>query len=183
MIREKYPYTITIHDKPFTLRLMTAQDRDVILYFAQHLPETDLSFMRRDITQPEAVDAWIRDVQSNRAVTILVEDQGNMVGYGTLYFNQLFWNRHLAEVRVLISSTHRNWGLGTRLMRDLTQFAQELKLDKVIVYMAVENDSARRMTTDLGFKAEAILADWVKTRDNRTHDLLIMSMALSEMHN
>jgi len=37
------------------------------------------------------------------------------------------------------------------------------------------------MVEDLGFKPEAILSDWVKTRDDRHRDLLIMSTDLEEV--
>jgi hypothetical protein len=48
--------------------------------------------------------------------------------------------------------------------------------------MAIEDKGAQHVVEELGFKAEAILTDWVKTRDNRTHDLLIMSAPLVELH-
>lgn len=180
MLKDNYPKTVTINGMDYIFRLMTAQDRNAILAFAQSLSDSDLLFMRRDITQPEAVEAWVRDLQTNRAISILVEDQGRIVGYGSLYYNQLFWNRHLAEIRVMVSSPYRNRGFGGRLTRDLMLFARELNLDKVLVYTAVEDKGSQRMVEDLGFRPEALLADWIKTRDDRTHDLLIMSTSLRD---
>lgn len=181
MEKQQFPKNVHLDGTTFTFRLMTAEDRELILAFARHLPESDLLFMRRDVTQAEAVDAWIRDLAMNHAITILVEYQENIIAYGTLYYNQLFWNRHLGEIRVLVSSAYRNRGIGTRLSRELMKFAKERELDKVVSYMAVEDKVARCLVEDLGFKPEAILSDWVKTRDSRIHDLLIMSTSLSEM--
>ena len=112
---------------------------------------------------------------------ILVEDGDNLAGYGSLYHNQTYWNRHVAEIRILVSSPYRNHGIGKKLARELTQLAKERRLAKVIAYMTVDNLSARRVLEDMGFRPEAILADWVKTRDERTHDLLIMSTSLNEL--
>lgn len=181
MWHDEFPKAINVNGYKYTFRLMSEKDRNRILTFANSLSEADLSFMRRDITQPEAVDAWIEDVKSQLAVTILVEDGGNMAGYGTLYYNHVYWNRHLAEVRILVSSPYRNHGIGKKLARELTQLAKERRLAKVIAYMTVDNLSARHVMEGMGFRPEAILADWVKTRDERTHDLLIMSTSLNEL--
>lgn len=176
-----FPKTVTIGDNKFNFRFLQHDDRDTIFNFAQTLSEQDLLFLRRDITQMETIDEWIRDVKLEHAITILVEDDNRLVAYGTLYHDQLFWNRHIGEIRLMVSSPYRNRGLGSRLARELMGFAKEMGLDKVIIYMAVEDKGAQHMVQDLGFRAEAILQDWVKTRDNRTHDLLIMSSSLSEI--
>lgn len=181
MPKKDFPKTVTANGSKYQFRLMDAKDRYTILNFARSLSEADLSFMRRDITQDEAVDAWIRDIEANRAVTLVVEDEGRVAGYGTLYYNQLFWNRHLAEIRVLVSSPYRNRGLGKKLTRELMLIAKELPLDKVMVYIAIEDKGAQRMVEGMGFKPEALLTDWIKTRDDRTHDLLIMSTSLADM--
>ena len=180
MLRDKFPATETISDENFTFRLMTPADRQAIIDFAKRLTEPDLLFMRRDITQEDAVDDWIRDIERQRAITILIETGSTIIGYGTLYYNQLFWNRHLGELRAMISAPYRNRGIGAVLARNLLTFAHELQLEKVITYMAIENKGARTLVEELGFQAEAILADWIKTRDERTHDLLIMGMSLME---
>lgn len=181
MWADEFPKTISVNGYRYVFRLMGENDRAKILSFANSLSEADLSFMRRDITQPEAVDAWIADVRSQQAVTILVEDGDNLAGYGSLYHNQTYWNRHVAEIRILVSSPYRNHGIGKKLARELTQLAKERRLAKVIAYMTVDNLSARHVLEDMGFRPEAILADWVKTRDERTHDLLIMSTSLNEL--
>ena len=178
MYKDTFPKNVKFNEQPFTLCMLDHTDRDRILILAHHLPESDLSFMRRDITQPEAVDEWIRDIDQQQAISISVEHDDAIIGYGTLYHDQRFWNRHIGEVRVLVSSNYRNLGIGTRVVRELMQFAQELSLDKVISYMSADDRGAQRMVSDLGFTAEALLADWVKTRDDRTHDLVIMSLSL-----
>ncbi|NWG16783.1 MAG: GNAT family N-acetyltransferase [Chloroflexi bacterium] len=180
MPKKDFPKIVTINGTKYVFRLMDAKDRHSILNFARGLSESDLSFMRRDITQAEVVDAWIKDIECNRAISIIVEDEDRLVGYGTLYYNQLFWNRHLAEIRVLVSSPYRNRGLGKRLTRELMALAREMPLDKVMVYLAIEDKGAQHMVEEIGFKAEALLTDWIKTRDERTHDLLIMATSLAD---
>lgn len=177
----QFPRAMKLSGTELTVRPMLSSDRDAILAFAARLSEQELLFLRRDITRPEAVDAWIRDLEGNRAFTLLLEDRGQIIGYGTLYYNLLFWNRHLGEIRVLISAPYAGMGLSARLIRELMQLARDLELEKVVAYLSVDDLDARRVLEDLGFTPEAILADWVKTRDNRHHDLLIMSTSLVEI--
>ncbi|HRE47092.1 MAG TPA: GNAT family N-acetyltransferase [Aggregatilineales bacterium] len=178
MAENDFPKTVTLNGTAFTLRLMTAKDRHSVVNFVSHLPENDTLFMRRDVTQPEAVDEWIHDIEKDRTITILVEERGNIAAYGSLHYNQLFWNRHLAELRVLVSSMYRRRGLASALAKELIVFARTLGLDKVVAYVASEDRRAREVMEQIGFRAEAVLQEWVKTRDERTHDLLIMSVTL-----
>lgn len=181
MLKENYPYTFSLNGTTFTIRLMEGKDRNAILTLAHTLSPADLLFMRRDITQSEAVDDWLTDIERNHAITILVEDGGKIVAYATLYHHQLFWSRHMGEMRVMVTSPYRNRGLGARITRELMLFAKELELQKVAIYLAVEDKSAQRMVEELGFRPEALLTDWVKTRDDNTHDLLIMTTSLADL--
>ncbi len=181
MPKDDFPQTIDAKGDLFTLRLMDRQDRDALLALAERLSEDELLFMRRDITQSGTIDEWIREIEMDQAITILAEYNGTIVGYGSLYYNQLFWSRHMAEVRVMVTRPYRSRGLGTHLVRELVIFAQGLNLEKVTIGLAVEDRGAQRMVERLGFKAEALLTDWLKTRDNTTHDLLIMSTSLANV--
>lgn len=176
-----FPKSLEISGEKYSFRFMDAQDREAITAFAHSLTEADLWFMRRDITQPHAVDGWISDIEQDHARTILVEVDDKIVAYGTIYYNQLFWNRHIGEMRVMVGSAHRSRGMGQRIAREITLLAKSMGLDKVIVYMAASDKAAQRMVEYLDFKPEAILTDWIKGRDNRKHDLLIMSTDLSEI--
>ncbi len=87
----------------------------------------------------------------------------------------------MGEIRILVNSQFRNNGLGTIIARELVGFARELKLEKVISYIPADSKGAQRMLEEVGFRAEALLTDWIKTRDNKTHDMAIMSRSLKEI--
>jgi RimJ/RimL family protein N-acetyltransferase len=97
------------------------------------------------------------------------------VGYGTLHRDAMSWTRHLGEIRVIVGSEYRGSGLGGLLTREIFELARELGLSKVVARMPLRQEGARRMFEKLGFHAEALLADWVIDRDDRTQDLVIMS--------
>jgi len=175
-IRQSYPREEKLGDnRTVTLRLMDKSDRDVVLDFSRSLPPDDLLFLRRDITNPEVVDQWVHNVETGRAVTVLAERDGELVGYGSLYRNHVSWMRHVGEIRVLVGSDCRKLGLGRRLAHEVFAIAKDLGLQKMMARMTADQKGARATFERLGFRAEALLHDFVLDREGKTRDLLIMS--------
>ena len=173
--KRTYPWTTTLRDKQITLRLMQPDDRDALMGFAKSLPEDDLLFLAVDITRPEALDQWVHDIKIGQIKTVLAEANGKLVGHGTLNHNSLQWTRHLGEIVLLLSPDYRSIGLGTLLANELFSIARELGLRKIVARMASEQQRAFRALERLGFRAEALLGDYVIDREGRTHDLIVMS--------
>ena len=173
--KRSYPWTTTLKDKQITLRLMEPDDRDALMSFAKSLPEDDLLFLAVDITRPEALDQWIHNIKTGLMKTVLVEANGKLIGHGTLSHNALLWTRHLGEIVLLLSPDYRSIGLGSLLANELFSIARELGLQKIVARMASEQQGAFRVLERIGFRAEALLGDYVIDRDGRTHDLIVMS--------
>jgi len=175
-ILEMYPREIGVGgNRKATLRLMEASDRDRILDFARALPPDSLLFLRKDITDPKVVDEWVRDVEAGRTITVLAEGDGELVGYGSLWQDESFWGRHVGEIRVLVRPDYRGVGLGRHLSFDVFAIAKDLELDKIIARMAPEQKRARARLERLGFTVDAVLRGFVRDRDGKPHDLLVMS--------
>jgi RimJ/RimL family protein N-acetyltransferase len=171
-----YPRMVKAKDgRRITLRLMQASDADELLAFAKSLPPDDLLFLRRDITLPEVVSQWVRDIAEGRTVTVLSEDDGRLAGYGALHYNEVLWTGHVGEIRMLVDPEYRRLGLGNRLASELFAVAKDLGLKKIIVQMTPDQQGARVTFERLGFQPEAILTDFVLDREGKTRDLLIMS--------
>ncbi|HSF24221.1 MAG TPA: GNAT family protein [Blastocatellia bacterium] len=173
--KRSYPWKATLKDKQVTLRLMRAEDRDALLGFAMSLPEDDLLFLAVDITQKEALDEWVHNIATGQIRTVLAEANGKLIGHGTLNHNALQWTRHLGEIVLLINPDCRGIGLGNLLANELFSIARELGLQKIVARMASEQRGAIQVFERLGFRAEALLADYVIDRQGRTHDLIVMS--------
>ena len=173
--KRAYPWTTTVKNNQITVRLMNPEDGEALLNFARSLPEDDLLFLSVDITKPEVVEQWARNVQAGRVNTVLAEANGQLIGHGTLSLNDLLWTRHLGEIQLMISPDQRGLGLGSLLAGEVFAIAQELGLQKIVARMASEQRGALQVFERLGFKAEALLADYVMDRQGRTHDLVVMS--------
>ncbi len=173
--KRKYPWTAKVGDQEVTLRLMSADDKAAMLEFARSLPEDDLLFLAIDITKERAVDDWIRRLKEENLHTILVEKDGRLLGHGSLLHEEQAWTRHLGGMILLLSPEVRGKGLGHILAGELFARANELGLRKVMARMASSQKGAIQVFEKLGFKIEALLADCVIDRNDRTHDLIIMS--------
>lgn len=175
-INRAYPREFVAGDKSVTLRLMQSGDRDRILAFARNLPPDDLLFLRLDITQPEAVDEWIANLEAGRTTTLLAEVDGKMAGYASVHHNDALWTRHMGEIRVLVSSDFRQLGLGKRLVNEIFLVGKALGLKKLTVKMTPDQKGARSTFERLGFQLEALLADYVVDHEGKPRDMLIMSL-------
>jgi L-amino acid N-acyltransferase YncA len=173
--KRTYPWTTIVKDNKITIRLMKPEDGEALLAFARSLPEDDLLFLSVDITRPETVEQWGRNVQAGRVSTVLAEAGGKLIGHATLYSSELTWTRHLGEIQLMISPDRRGSGLGSLLANEVFAIAQEKGLQKIVARMASEQKGALQVFERLGFKAEALLADYVMDRRGRTHDLIVMS--------
>jgi RimJ/RimL family protein N-acetyltransferase len=173
--KRSYPWTTTIKDKKVTLRLLTAKDKDALLAFARSLPEDDLLFLSIDITNPDMVVHCIEQVNAGRFNVILAEVDSRIVGYGNLIISELTWSRHLGEIQLMVSREQRGLGIGSLLAEEVFAMAKNLGMQKLIARMASEQKGAIQVFERMGFHAEALLADFVIDRNNRTHDLMVMS--------
>ncbi len=172
----RYPAAGTVGGKRVTLRLMDASDGDGILAFARALPEHDLLFLRRDITQAEQVETWVQRIEAGVTTSLLVLDQDDSIaGYATVDGSDLPWSQHVAELRVLVGPTLRGRGIGRLLTEEAFRIALGMGVDKIIGQMTVDQHEAIAVFRSLGFQPEALLRDHVKDREGEKHDLVILS--------
>jgi L-amino acid N-acyltransferase YncA len=158
-----------------TLRMLDRSQVAEFLEFTQSLSEHDLLFLRRDITDPDAVADWLDNVEAGRIVTIVAEREGRIFGYGSLHLSNVPWSQHVGELRVLISDEMRGKGLGRALTEAIFAQAIDSGVEKMVAQMTLDQKGAIATFEQLGFKPEALLRDHVKDRRGEKHDLLVYS--------
>src|SRR5271154_1337537 len=170
-----YPREVDLKGSRVTLREMSGSDASVALAFARALPAHDLLFLRRDITQPEAIDIWLSGIERGRITSVLAECDGVVQGYATVDRGELSWSPHVAELRVLVSAAMRGKGLGRVLTQEAFAIALGLGIEKIIAQMTVDQKGAIAVFEGMGFKPEALLREHVKDREGNKYDLLILA--------
>lgn len=177
-----YPREVELKGARVTLRQMTGTDGSAALAFARALPAHDLLFLRRDITQPEAIEVWLNGIARGRITSVLAESAGKVQGYATVDRGELSWSPHVAELRILVSAEMRGKGLGRLLTQEAFAIALGLGIEKVVAQMTVDQKGAIEVFQGMGFRPEALLRDQVKDRDGRKHDLLILAHEVARFH-
>ena len=172
----RYPAAGTVGGQRVTLRIMDARDGEGMLAFARGLPEHDLLFLRRDITQTEQVETWVQRIEAGVTTSLLVLDKDDSIaGYATVDGSDLPWSQHVAELRVLVGPALRGRGIGRLLTEEAFRIALGMGVDKIIGQMTVDQHEAIAVFRSLGFQPEALLRDHVKDREGAKHDLVILS--------
>jgi len=179
----RYPRMAKSGDAEFELRLMGRDDAAAMVAFARALPPDDLLFLRRNITEPAAVDGWIDNIEAGTAVVVLATAGGQIAGYASMNLNLANWMRHLGEIRLLTGTAHRGVGLGRLLANEIYAVSRSLGLRKLSAQMTLDQAGARATFERLGFRPEALLTDWVMDAKGRTRDLLVMAYDLEGLTN
>jgi L-amino acid N-acyltransferase YncA len=149
--------------------------------FARALPEDDLLFQRRDITQASEVDNWIRDDLEGRLVTIVALENSVIVGYSTYERGSLRWTHHVAELRVAVAESAREIGVGRLLLEMAFEMVLDVGVTKIIARMTPDQAAALRMFKRLGFEQEAVLRDHALGIGGVAHDLLVLGF-ITRLH-
>jgi L-amino acid N-acyltransferase YncA len=179
-IAARYPREVALAGgRAVQFRLAGAPgDRDRVLGFARSLPPDDLLFLRRNMTDPAAVDGWLANIAAGQLLAVMAFDGETLAGYAALNLNAAAWMRHLGEIRLLTGTPYRGAGLGRALASEVFTVAELAGLRKLMAQMTLDQAGARATFERLGFRPEALLTDWVMDAAGQTRDLLVMALDL-----
>jgi L-amino acid N-acyltransferase YncA len=180
-VKRKFPCSDRFEGNEITFELMSRDHSEILAKFAATLSRDDLMFLRMDIRDAELREHWIKNIEEGHTLTVVALDESRaLVGYCSLHVNSRTWTSHIGEFRVLVTPAFRGSGLSTRLINEVVQISRELKLERLVVHIARAQRRFRALLEEMGFQAEALLTDWLKSRDGKTHDLVIMSQYLGD---
>lgn len=172
------PLADKFHGQTIQFRPLTPESGEGLGRFTRSLADSDLMFTRMDIADPEVVAEWLENVARGRTHTLLIEEDGQIQGYGSLHFSPVYWTRHMAEIRLLVTSRLRGKGIGRYVVNALCDVAKERGMRRVIAQIPATQPKVRYMFEHLGFQPVALLTDWLKDRHGQRHDLLVLARNL-----
>lgn len=129
-------------------------------YLREWLPWLDSTTMIQD-TQ-NFISGCLKGYSENRNLTTVILYNGEIVG--TAGFNQMNWSNKTAQIGYWLSEPYQGKGIMTRVAKALTDYAfRELKLNKVEIRAAAENNKSRAIPERLGFMNEGCIrqAEWL----------------------
>lgn len=150
---------------------------DAVLRFFQALPESDLTFIKEDVTDPATVRAWTAGEARGRRWVAL--DGDSLCGYLAV-LPLPGWSDHVGEIRIVVAPDRRGQGLGRELARHALVAAVQAGLTKVVVEVVADQEPVLALFTGIGFSGEALLRDHIRGRDGRLHDLVLLAHHVGE---
>ena len=176
-----YPHKVELGNDTFELRYMAPGDDAAVAAFADALPAHDLLFMRRDITQPKVISAWLGGIADGSITTLLATRNGRVCGCTALIRDELSWSPHVGEMRLVLDPGVRGRGLGRALADECFAIALGLGIEKIVAYMTVDQQAAIAVFEELGFRPEAMLREHVRDRQGTKHDVAILSQDVNRL--
>lgn len=180
----EYPKeVILLNGTRITLRPMTPEDEEGLTNFFCQIPEADRRYLKEDVTSPEVIARWARQLDYNRALPLLAIDGNRIVADATLHRRRAIARSHVGEVRVVVEPSFRGRGLGTIMLRELIGIAVDAGLERIIFELAADEEAAAIEAAErLGFVRAATLPNQVKDALGRPHDLMIMELPLGKWY-
>ncbi len=157
-----------------TLRPMVKEDRDKLLDFFKRVDEKDLMFLRNDVRDPAVIDHWVNNIDYSRVFPLLAEVNGRIVGDATLHLRKKGWKKHLGNVRVVVAHDFQGRGLGTLLINEIVDLANEFGLEKLVAEIHLQAVAALNAFKKAGFSVKAVFEDLVQDLTGRRGDLVVM---------
>ena len=145
-------------------------DEPALTRFFARIPDSDRTFLKEDIDDPEVVAAWARP----GAARVIAVDDGEVVG-SVAIVPLHGWSSHVGEVRLVVDPEHRGRGIGRGLARQAVVEALNLGLAKLMVEVISDQTALIGMFRALGFEPEALLADHVRDRSGEVRDLMVLA--------
>jgi L-amino acid N-acyltransferase YncA len=153
------------------VRALEVDDADALRRFFARVPEGDRTFFREDVLAPGVIEAWITDDAHHRLVAVV---DGEIAGTVAV-LPGVGWSTHVGELRLVVDPTHRRRGLGRLLAQRAVVEAVTMGTTKLVVEVVAEQEPTVAMFTALGFEAEGLLKDHVRSQAGEVHDLLVLS--------
>jgi hypothetical protein len=175
-----YPKEVILKDGTgVTLRPLKAGDENALFEMFKRLPEDDLWFINHDISASGLIDEWVRNLDPKKVISILALLEGRVIANAALMMKSYGAKSHIGKIRISVDTSFREKRLGTWMLLDLINLAMTIGLKMLVMRLVQDRDaSVINGVRKLGFIEEAILKDYVLDREERPHNLLVMTKRL-----
>ena len=158
------------------LRPMVKNDRKIVGDFFSHLTPSVLQYVRQDVNDPKVLDEWFDHLNYERVFPLLSIKDNKVVANATLHRVAHGWRKHLGTIRIVVEAEFHGKGLGTLMINELVDLAQEFGLEKLMVEFPLKAHGALVLFKKVGFSPRAVIEGLTKNRHGENLDVVIMVM-------
>jgi len=161
--------------KRVMFRILTEQDREGLIQLFQDAPEEDTRFLKQDVKNRETVNHWMDNIDYQKVLPLLAVDleSNRIVADATLHRGK-HAARHIGEIRIFVSRSHRGLGMGSLMLEELLNLALKENLQWLQAEIVAEHKKVVKAFRAHGFEQKALLDDYFLRQDGVTHDVVLM---------
>ena len=179
-----YPKEISLRDgSTLTVRPLESGDADRLLDFFLGVPEDERFFLKDDVTAPELIREWTQHLDFDRALPLVALNNGQIIAEGVLVRRRGKARSHVGEVRVTVTPSWRDKGIGTALIRELCDIANDAELDRVLFEVVADCEAnAREAAEAMGFVGAGTIEGGARDVSGHLHDIVVLAMPLGKYY-
>jgi len=158
------------------LRPMVKTDRQLVGDFFERLTPSVLQYVRNDVRDQRVLDKWFDQLDYQKVFPLLAFIDNEVVANASLHRVAYGWRKHLGTVRIVVEPEFHEKGLGTLMINELVDLAQEFGLQKLMVEFPLKAHGALSMFKKAGFSPRAVIEGLMRNRHGEDLDVVIMVM-------
>jgi len=161
--------------KRMMFRILNEQDREGLFQMFQEAPEEDIRFLKQNVKDPKMVNYWIDHIDYHRVLPLLAVDleSNRIVADATLHRGK-HAAKHIGEIRIFVSRSHRGLGVGSLMLAELINLAVKENLQWLKAEIIADHKKVVKAFRAHGFEHKALLDDYFLRKDGVTHDVVLM---------
>jgi len=176
ILKQRYPRDI---GDGLSLRPMEAADEKPLVEFFQRIPVDERRLFKDDVTQLEVIQGWVRNLNHENILPLLVHEGSKIIGDATLHRDRRGWARHVGKIRITLDPDHRGRGLAKRLVQEFIELALALGIAILQAEILDVQKGARALFEDLGFQSVATLPEHAIDFMGRVHDIVVWTYTVT----
>lgn len=179
-----YPKEVPLRDGPtVTIRPLEPGDEQQLLDFFLGIPDEERFYLKDDVTSSALIHEWVHNIDYRRALPLVALDGSRIVAEAVLVRRRGNARSHVAEVRFVVAAECRNRGLGTIMIRELCDIADDEELDKVLFEVVADKEpEALEAAEHMGFLRVGAIEGGARDYDGRVHDIITLVMPLGKWY-
>jgi L-amino acid N-acyltransferase YncA len=178
---DDYPKEIITKDGlPVLLRPLVPEDENKLLELFARIPEDERWFLRENLADPAVMHEWIQHLDYSRLLPLVaVTQDGTIIGNVRLHKRPSDCLAHVAHLRINVDPEYRQQRIGTWMLLDTIKLAMNIGIEILVAeFVSGVEEAAKNGAHKLDFYEKGVLKDYVKDRQGKYRDLIIMLKTL-----
>ncbi len=169
------------NNKEITIRDLNLKDVSISHKFFQAIPESKRKYYRSDVTNKKHLKERAEQSESGKIIRRIALFEKQIVGDASLEIDSDSWKSGTAFLRLVIDPGHSGKGVQYALAKDLYDIAHDKHIEKIVAKFMRPQKDLMTIYTNLGFKMEGVLPDYVHDLKGKEQDMVIMVASLEDL--